>query len=102
MYDLVRELNSSPVEERDSAEKLAAELKAMGAIFGVLQANPEEFLQAGGDEGLSGEEIDALIQQRHQAKLDKDYALADKIREDLKASGVILEDSRDGTSWRRE
>ncbi len=102
MYDLVRELNSCPVEKRELAEKLAAELKAMGAIFGILQVNPEEFLQAGGDEGLSSEEIDTLIQQRHQAKLDKDYALADQIREDLKTSGVILEDSREGTSWRRE
>ena len=43
-----------------------------------------------------------MIAQRQQAKLDKDYAQADQVRADLKAQGVVLEDSRDGTSWRRE
>ena len=46
-------------------------------------------------------EIESLIARRHQAKLEKDYALADEIRQTLGDAGIVLEDSREGTSWRR-
>ena len=51
---------------------------------------------------LFAEEREALIEARQQAKLDKDYGRADEVRAELLAAGVVLEDSREGTSWRRE
>ncbi|TNF37951.1 MAG: cysteine--tRNA ligase, partial [Gammaproteobacteria bacterium] len=53
-------------------------------------------------EGLSNEEIEALIAQRLQAKKDKNWAEADRIRDELKAQGVVLEDKGAETIWRRE
>ena len=54
-----------------------------------------------GESQLEDSEIDALIAQRQQAKLDKNYALADELRETLSEAGIVLEDSSSGTSWRR-
>jgi len=50
---------------------------------------------------LADADIDALIAEREAAKLSKDYARADEVREELKAQGIVLEDSREGTRWRR-
>lgn len=102
MYDLVRELNNA---KGDSvlAENLAGQLKALGLILGVLQENPEVFLQAGDSDAITAEAVEALIAERIQAKADKNYARADEVRKLLLAQGVVLEDSRDGTTqWRRE
>jgi cysteinyl-tRNA synthetase len=101
MYDLVRELNTTAKTDEAKAQLLASELKAMGAVLGILQENPEAFLQGGSADDLSAEQIEALIAERNRAKLDKDYARADKIREQLSDQGVVLEDSREGTKWRR-
>lgn len=98
MYGLVKAINSG---EGDVAAQVA-ELKGLANILGILQEEPSAFLQAGSSDGLSAEAVEQKIAERVQAKKDKDYALADQIREDLKAQGVILEDSREGTSWRRE
>lgn len=98
MYGLVRELNT----QVDDAKQKAAILKALGNVLGILQSDATEFLQAGGAaDDLTAEQIEAKIQQRNQAKADKDFALADQIRDELKAQGVILADSAEGTTWRR-
>lgn len=116
MYDLVRELNTVAKTDMARATNLASELKALGGILGLLEANPIHFLQghsgelAGGamgegvvKEGLQlRDHIEALIAEREQAKKDKKYELADEIRSRLKTEGIVLEDSRDGTRWRRE
>lgn len=102
MYDLVRDLNNA---KNDSAlaDNLAAQLKALGLILGVLQEDPEIFLQAGAGDAISAEAVEGLIAERIQAKADKNYARADEVRKLLLAEGVVLEDSRDGTTqWRRE
>lgn len=103
MYDLVRELNTLAGEDRQKAQALAAELKALGGILGVLAVDPEAFLKGASNEagGLSDADIDALIAEREAAKLNKDYARADAVREELKEQGIVLEDSREGTRWRR-
>ncbi|OUS10809.1 cysteine--tRNA ligase [Gammaproteobacteria bacterium 53_120_T64] len=103
MYDLVRELNTVAREDQHRAQALAAELKALGGILGVLEAEPEAFLKGavGEGEGLADADIDALIAEREAAKLNKDYARADEVREELKEQGIVLEDSREGTRWRR-
>jgi cysteinyl-tRNA synthetase len=102
MYDLVRDLNNA---KNDSvlAKSLAGQLKAMGLILGVLQENPEAFLQAGASDAITAEEIEHLIAERVQAKADKNFARADEIRKSLLTQGVVLEDSKtSGTLWRRE
>jgi len=83
---------------------LAGELKALGEILGVLQVDPKAFLKGSSqdDGGLSDTAIEALIAERKSAKLAKNYARADEVREELKQQGVILEDSREGTRWRRD
>ncbi len=104
MYDLVRELNTVARKDQNKAQALAGELKALGEILGVLQVDPEAFLKgsAQDDDGLSDTAIEALIAEREAAKLAKNYARADEVREELKQQGVILEDSREGTRWRRD
>lgn len=102
MFDLVRDLNNAKGNP-ELARNLAGQLKALGLILGVLQENPEVFLQAGSSDQIAAGDVERLIAERIQAKQDKQYARADEIRKELLASGVVLEDSRDGTTqWRRE
>ena len=81
---------------------LKGRLLAAGELLGVLQQEPAGWLQGGAVAGsLDEAEIEALINERQAAKLGRDYARADAIREQLAEAGVILEDSREGTRWRR-
>ena len=80
--------------------KAAVQLKALGAVIGLLQRDPEAFLHAGRG-GPSEAEIQQKIDARLAARKGKDYAEADRIRKDLEAAGVILEDGPKGTTWRR-
>lgn len=103
MYDLVRDLNNASKSDAKLAERLAGELKALGNILGVLQEQPTVFLQAGNHDQISADDVEQLIAERIQAKKDKNYARADEIRKHLTANGILIEDSRDGTTqWRRE
>ena len=100
MYDLIKAINSS---DHQTAEALIGELKAMANILGILQVDAEIFLKGGeSDDGLSAEAIEAYIQERQEAKLAKNYARADEVRTLLAEQGVVLEDSKDGTTWRRD
>jgi len=102
MYDLVRDLNNAKADPA-LAQNLAGQLKALGLILGILQANPENFLQSGGSDVIAAEEVERLIAERVQAKANKDYARADEIRKYLLEQKVVLEDSKvSGTLWRRE
>jgi cysteinyl-tRNA synthetase len=99
LHALAKALNKADESDKPN---LKARILAGADLLGILQSDPEEWFQGTASaEAISAEDIEALVAQRQQAKLDKDYALADKLREDLKAQGVVLEDSRDGTSWRR-
>ncbi len=102
MYDLVRDINTQAKTDEARARQLVAELKTMAGIFGILDADPEAFLQGGGEGDLDAEQIEALIVERADAKKNRDFARADQIREELLAQGVVLEDSREGTTWRRD
>nr|WP_290828000.1 cysteine--tRNA ligase [Halomonas sp.] len=101
MFELAREVNRAKQEAPDQAPQLAAELKRLGAILGLLQQAPQTFLQGTQQQGmpLNESEIQAKIAQRIEAKANKDFAQADAIRDELAALGIILKDSREGTSW---
>ncbi|MFT4997587.1 MAG: cysteinyl-tRNA synthetase [Flavobacteriales bacterium] len=98
MHALAKAMNKA-----DGAEQivLKSELLKAGELLGLLQADPEQWFQQGGSDELDGAAIESLIAERKQAKLDKDYARSDEIRAELQVKGVILEDSREGTSWKR-
>ncbi len=102
MFELVREINKVRNQDEQQAARMAAELKRMGSILGILQDDPEQWLRGGATEGLSDEEIEILIQQRLDARAQKNWAEADRIRDELKARGIVLEDGAGGTTWRRE
>ncbi|GAW87306.1 cysteinyl-tRNA synthetase [Bathymodiolus platifrons methanotrophic gill symbiont] len=105
LFDMARELNKEKNNDSGLAAQLAGELKELSNVLGILQDDPESFLQAGDavqEGGLGEQEIEQFIEQRKQAKQNKDWALADKIRDDLKEQGIVLEDVATGTSWRRE
>ncbi len=97
LFDLARELNKS------KTQRLAATLKHLGDILGILQEEPEAFLKGSPvSEGLSETEINHLIQKRLTAKNNKNWTEADSIRDQLKAAGIAVEDTPDGkTTWRR-
>jgi cysteinyl-tRNA synthetase len=99
LFDLARDLNKAKTHEPEKAAQLAANLTQLASLLGLLQDNPETFLK--GD--ANDDDIAQQMQARIDAKKAKDWATADKIRNDLKANGIILEDAPDGTtSWRRE
>ena len=102
-----REINSLRQEgEVGRAAELASQLKLLGGILGLFQLEPLEFLRGiGGDEqkgGLGDSEIDALLEERQQARAAKNWARADEIRDMLKENNVVLDDGAGGTRWRRE
>ena len=80
----------------------AVALKSSAAILGLLEQTGDEWARAGGDEtGMSDAEIDAAIEARKQARANRDFAAADRIRDDLAAQRILLEDGPEGTIWRR-
>jgi len=77
-------------------------LRRLGGVLGLLQTDPQQFLQGGQDEASSGGlDIEALIAERAAAKAAKNFARADEIRQELLAVGVVLKDSPTGTTWER-
>ena len=100
LHDLARDANKA--ESDIEKAELKAMLLAGGEILGVLQQAPEAWLKgAAGDEGLSDTSIETLIANRNAARKQRDFAESDRIRDELKANGVILEDGPGGTTWRR-
>jgi cysteinyl-tRNA synthetase len=100
LHELAGRLNRASGPERAA---LAADLRAGGAVLGLLQADPEAWFkwQPAGGEGLSDAAIEDLIARRIDAKKTRNFAEADRIRDELKACGVALEDTPQGTKWRR-
>jgi cysteinyl-tRNA synthetase len=100
VHALAKQLHKASAGEKPV---LKARILAAGNLLGILEQDPEAWLQGGvSDDSISADAIDALIAERQQAKLEKNYARADEIRQELLEQGVVLEDSREGTKWRRD
>ena len=95
LFELAGEVNKS----RDVQQ--ARLLKDLAGVLGLLQRDPEAFLQGEAGDGLSAEQIEALIQARKDARAAKNWAESDRIRDQLTAAGIVLEDSAGTTTWRR-
>ena len=97
LFDLVTAVN------RDKSPALARQLKALGGVIGLLGRQPQAFLQGASPEGgLSDEQVSEQIAARAQAKKEKQFADADRIRAELLEQGIVLEDKPGGiTEWRR-
>ena len=100
LFELAREINKLKAENQAEANKLAARLKQLAGVLGLLEQAPETFLQgdANNDEVA---EIEALIKQRNEARASKNWAAADEARNKLTAMGIVLEDGANGTTWRK-
>lgn len=95
---LARELSTASAEQQP---ELAARLKSSAALLGLLQDDPAAwFHQQSGEAALAPEEIEALIEQRNQARQTRDFATADRIRDELAERGIELEDVAEGTRWK--
>jgi len=84
-----------------AANQLAGELKRLANLLGLLQDSPEQWLSGSADDGDAAD-IDAMVLARDAARDAKDWAEADRLRDELTAMGIILEDSAGKTRWRRE
>ena len=101
LFDLAREINRLKQDDADAAAGLSALLISLGSVLGVLQLPADEFLRQG-SENIDTVYIEELIARRNTARADKDWAMADQIRDELQVLNVILEDKDGVTSWRFE
>ncbi|HEX5057692.1 MAG TPA: cysteine--tRNA ligase [Gammaproteobacteria bacterium] len=105
LFAIAHEINRLRTTDAGAASKLGALLRELGGILGVLQADPEAYLQAvapaSDDSSLAAEQVEQLVAQRLQARQARNWTESDRIRDLLKAQGIILEDGPKGTTWRR-
>jgi len=103
LFEIATALNRAKADQEPQlASQLAAQLRYLAGVIGLLQGDAETFLKGdAGDDGLSDEQIETLIQLRIDAKQAKAWAEADRIRDELQAQGVIVEDGAGGSRWRR-
>ena len=102
LFDLARDINKLRESGSAAAAPMGAALRRMGGILGLLQSDPQAFLRGGAEGGLTDAQIEALVARRSEARQSKNWSESDRLRDELKAQGVILEDTAGRTSWRRQ
>ena len=103
LFEMAREVNRLKRDTDPQAAVLASQMRGLGNILGLLELDPQAYLKGEAGEGdLADANVEALVVQRQQAKLDRNFALSDQIRDQLKVAGIVLEDSKEGTVWKRE
>ena len=101
LFDLAREINRlKSAADLRAAAQLARLLTKLGAVLGILQADPEVWLRGSGSERLDIAEVESLVAARERARAEKNWREADRIRDLLGASNVVVEDGAEGSRWR--
>jgi len=100
LFEIAKEINVVKDSDKKLAQNLVATLKTLGGVIGLLQLDPLAFLQGKNDDDEVAV-IEGLIVQRNQARVDKNWALADEARDKLNAMNIVLEDSAGKTTWRK-
>ena len=101
LFDMAKSINSlKDSDQFDQANQLATILVSLAKPLGVLQQDPEDYLKSGVQ--LSEDKIEGLIREREVARTNRDFKKSDQIRDELISMNIVLEDSADGTSWRRK
>lgn len=100
VFELAKELNRIKESDENKASELSYILRSLGEVLGIAQQVPTDFLQ-GEQEDDEVAIIEALIKQRNQARVDKDWLMADDARDKLNEMKIVLEDSAVGTTWRK-
>ncbi|MCG6936658.1 MAG: cysteine--tRNA ligase [Gammaproteobacteria bacterium] len=101
LFDLAGQVNRLRTDDLDATLQKAAVLKKLANVLGLLEADAEQFLQTGAGEDTDEDKINALIEARKLARENKDWAEADRIRSELDAMGIVVEDKDGKTAWRR-
>jgi len=101
LFDIAREINRVKETEPAQAARLGKLMLKLAGVMGLMQGSAEQFLRRGEDQ-VDAQLIESLIAQRKQARADKDWALADEIRDRLNEMKVVVEDGTDGSRWRIE
>jgi len=101
LFDLANQVNRLRDEGDDAMLGKAAALKGLANVLGLLESDPESFLKSAASDDDDSAEIDALVEARIRARQEKDWAEADRIRDELDARGIVLEDKDGKTHWRR-
>jgi len=102
LFELVTEINKQKGEDMDLASQLGKLLVKLGDILGILQSSPADFLRDNESIEIDAAIIDQLVAEREQARVEKNWGLADEIRDQLTEMKVVVEDGADGSSWRIE
>jgi cysteinyl-tRNA synthetase len=103
LFDLAREINKAKADNNmQLANELAAELRYLSAVLGLLEQDPVKFLQGDKQDDVDVALVEALIKQRNEARASKNWAQADEARDKLNAMNIVLEDSANGTTWRKK
>jgi len=100
LFEIAKHANTERETNKDRAGALSELLKKLGNHIGIMEYDADDYLKKGIE--LSDAKIDEKISQRESARASKDFAMSDQIRDELLALGIILEDSINGTTWRRK